>query len=150
MKLTQKLIIPAAILATTFSSFCDAGNSTGLRLAAASTSQPALSITAKKSKCVTNVAGTKWKGTKFYQGGGSSNFTIMFNGGGAGTEVGVVPTAITWQQFAKTVKWLKPIEDAKVDHKVQLKCNKMAGRFNIYDISGPLMSSGTVKMKLIN
>jgi hypothetical protein len=78
------------------------------------------------------------------------NFTIQFNAGGVGTEVGGVSAPISWQQFGKTAKWLKAIEDAKVDQEIRLKCKKMCGRFNIYDISGSTMNSGTVKLRLIN
>ena len=150
MNISKNIIISSALLMQAFSFAADAGNSTGLRLAASGAANQNLSITSKKPKCVQNVIGTKWKGTKFYQGGGSSNFTIQFNGGGWGTEVGGVAAPITWQQFGATVKWKKNIEDGKVEHKVGLKCNRMAGKFAIYDISGPLLSTGTVKLTLIN
>lgn len=150
MNTDKKLILAAAILLQSVVTAAGAGEMKGVQLAAASGAGQSLLQVAKKPGCVDNVAGTKWRGTKFYANGRSSNFAIKFNVGGGGTERGAAPTPIRWQQVANTVQWKKGIEDGRVSHTVRLKCNRMEGKFQIFDISGPLIGTGKVKMTLVN
>lgn len=147
MKRSTRTLLAATLVAQAAALPAVAGNRNGMQFAA-SPASPGLSLTAKPG-CVKKVAGTKWKGTKYYQNGASSNFTIVFNAGGMGTESSTVVSPVNWQQLGTTVGWKKNIEDGNVRHKVQLKCNKMAGTFRVYDIAGPLISTGNVKLTLM-
>jgi hypothetical protein len=150
MKTDKTLILTIAIVLQSVVTGASAGDMRGIQWAAASGGGQTLMSGAKQPGCVKQVAGTKWKGTKFYANGASSNFTIGFNAGGVGTEMGAAPAPIRWQQVATKVQWKKNIEDGRVNHTVQLKCNRMDGKFQIFDINGPLIGSGTVKMTLVN
>lgn len=149
MKIDRTCLIAAAIVLQAVASSTNAGD---LRFAQA-VNQPAMGqgfgFAAKQGKCVKNLAGTKWKGTK-YLGGSAFNVTVVFNAGGVGVETTTIAQPIQWQQFGPSVQWKKNIEDGYVIHKPKLQCNSMMGKFYVHDIAGPLLSSGTIKLNRVN